>query len=472
MQRVVLFLLVLLAVACQKEQLPTQESPAPEKGRLQASKLNAVKIHVASILEADIAAQVDWNKIVSIEKNSKLMALKVPLRDVQSANYHFLIINMDKNGNPASISRNIVRYQSRYGLEQFPTFVMNKNYATGKTKEYLIPSKPFQSDNGNGRNIRRLSLEAPGSTLPMVTVVGTYANGTTGTLLTGTTAYIMAAMLGMEGSGGTSGTDGTGNGDPANSNYTNLDYIDPLSGGSGGGSTYEAPPIIITWELDESEDKPAINLEQYLKCFDAIPDAGASFQVKVYVDIPVNQTPDVLIGTSQSTGEFGPGHVFMKLTKINGSQSVSQVIGFYPGSGLKSATMNPVPSKIVNDGNAQGVQHEFNASLTMADWNADEFRRLLNELRTNSTRNYELDEYNCANFVAGSINAIRPGTLGSDGVAVYDPTNALFNNTIIPFSPNGMYKALSRQKYSGGPYANNIDIGVNLKAQASNGPCN
>jgi hypothetical protein len=470
MQRIAVILLVLLAVACQKEKLPTEENSAQstQAGKQYADKLSAVKIYLKNKVDPSLESQIDWEKATRIEKQGKLKAWKVEMKGNDRLNLQFVLINVDQNGNPGSVSRNIVRYETRFGIDRFPVFVLNQNYATGVTKQYFTTEKNLGKTQ---REVKRLSLDG-GGTLPMVTVIGQYSNGSTSGAISGSAAYILAAMLGMEGSSGSSGGDGTGTGDP-NSNYTNLDYLDPLYGTSGGGTVYDnPPPAVITWELDESDKKPAIDIEKYLKCFDNIPDAGATYQVKVYVDIPVNQTPDVLIGTSQSTGEFGPGHVFMKLTKFNGSQTVSQVFGFYPANGLKSASMNAVPSKMVDDGNAQGTQHEFNASLSMGNWNGTEFRQLIQQIRNNSSRQYELDQFNCANFVATCINSVKPGTLGSDPVLVYDPTNMLFNNTVVPFSPNGMYKELSRQKYSGSPYANNIDVGVNLKAQASNGPCN
>jgi hypothetical protein len=471
MQRIAVVLLVLLAVACQKEKLPIEDNAAQsvQAGKQYADKLSAVKIYLKNKVDPSLENQMEWENATRIEKQGKLKAWKIGMKGNDRLNVQFVLVNVDHNGNPGSASRNIVRYETRFGVDRFPVFILNQNYVSGITKQYFTVDDNMS---GSGRKVKRLSLDG-GGTLPMVTVIGQYSNGSGTAAVSGSAAYILAAMLGMDGSSGGSAGEGTGNGDGASNNYTNLDYLDPLYGTSGGGTTYDnPPPAVITWELDESDKKPAIDIEKYLKCFDNISDAGATYQVKVYVDIPVNQTPDVLIGTSQSTGEFGPGHVFMKLTKFNGSQTVSQVFGFYPANGLKSASMNAVPSKMVDDGNAQGTQHEFNASLSMGNWNGTEFGQLIQQIRNNSSRQYELDQFNCANFVATCINGVKPGTLGSDPVLVYDPTNMLFNNTVVPFSPNGMYKDLSRQKYSGSTNSNSIDIGVNLKAQASSGPCN
>ncbi|HSR38287.1 MAG TPA: hypothetical protein VLL95_05185, partial [Phnomibacter sp.] len=419
MQRIAVFLLVLLAVACQKEKLPTEENSAqPTQAVKQyADKLTAVKLFLKNKVDPSLDNLLEWEGATRIEKQGKLKAWKVGMKGSDRLNVQFVLVNVDQNGNPGSASRNIVRYETRFGIDRFPVFILNQNYATGVTKQYFTVDTDM---GGSGRNVKRLSLDG-GGTLPMVTVIGQYGNGSTTGVVSGSAAYILAAMLGMEGSSGGSSGEGTGNGDGAFNNYTNLDYLDPLYGTSGGGTVYDnPPPAVITWEMDESDKKPAIDIEKYLKCFDNIPDAGATYQVKVYVDIPVNQTPDVLIGTSQSTGEFGPGHVFMKLSKFNGSQTVSQVFGFYPANGLKSATMNAVPSKMVDDGNAQGTQHEFNASMSMGNWNGPEFRQLLQQIRSNSTRQYELDQFNCANFVATCINGVKPGTLASDPVLVYD----------------------------------------------------
>ena len=67
-----------------------------------------------------------------------------------------------------------------------------------------------------------------------------------------------------------------------------------------------------------------IDINKMFKCFDNIPDAGATFTVKACVDIPNNNDPTVLWNLSNRAG-----HVFLTLSKSNGSQTITQSIGFY-----------------------------------------------------------------------------------------------------------------------------------------------
>jgi hypothetical protein len=63
----------------------------------------------------------------------------------------------------------------------------------------------------------------------------------------------------------------------------------------------------IEEEDDEAEtNKAGINIEDYLKCFDNLPDAGAQFTIKVMVDIPVDANPNSLINRGTNGFECRP----------------------------------------------------------------------------------------------------------------------------------------------------------------------
>jgi len=163
------------------------------------------------------------------------------------------------------------------------------------------------------------------------------------------------------------------------------------------------------------------------------------------------------------------GHVFISLTKTNGFNSASQTLGFYPATDYKSVSLNPVTSKISNDG-AIGTLHEYNASITLDGWNGAEFRALLDQLRLNSTIRYEIDGFNCANFIGSSVNAVKPGTLNSVSTIGVNPLNPteLIN---IPWSPNGLYKSLVDQKATNPSLAPKIETNVVKQGPPGNGPC-
>jgi hypothetical protein len=146
---------------------------------------------------------------------------------------------------------------------------------------------------------------------------------------------------------------------------------------------------------------------------------------------------------------------------------VSQTLGFYPASDYKSLTLTPVTSKLADDGKS-GATHEFNASLSLEGWNTAEFKALLNQLRLNSTMKYEIDGFNCANFIGSSLNAVKPNTLNSVSTTGINPLNPTELIT-IPWSPNGVYKALVDQKASNPSLP--ISTGVVNQSGNSSGPC-
>lgn len=221
------------------------------------------------------------------------------------------------------------------------------------------------------------------------------------------------------------------------------------------------------WEMDESPAQEAIDLDEYLSCFDNIPDAGAVYTIKVMVDIPVDANPNSLIYVG-ATG-LSVGHVFLNISKSNDSKVISQTIGFYPASDYKSLTLSAVTSKLADDGK-NGLNHEFNASLLIDGWNSAEFKALLNQLRLNSTMKYEIDGFNCANFVGSCLNAVKPNTLSSVSTTGINPLNPS-ELISIPWSPNGVYKALVDQKTSNAAMAAKIVTGVMSNAFSSSGPC-
>jgi hypothetical protein len=462
MQRVAVVLLVLLAAACSKEKIVSDPAnPGGDKAAAYQEKLTSperqaretVKMHLGRNLDLRTLLELDWEKFSIVRKNRNMIAVKIPLKNCDDQNFRFLLVNMEK-GKPTTFFRNEIRFALKRGKRGLPELVRNYDFQRRKWTEYDLRSN--KARNNTGRNVEKKSLVAPGGSLPLITIVGTYSDGSAGGAFSGDIAYMMAGMFGVSTNAGTGSL-----------NNGILDYLDPLYVPDAGGSNSLLTEV-IEWEMDETDQADQVNLNEYLKCFDNIPDAGSNFSIKIMVDIPVDANPNSLINVG-ATG-LSVGHVFMTLTKSNGNQSVSQTLGFYPSSGFKSLTLNPVTSKIANDGEF-GDSREFNASLTLDGWNAAEFKALLNQLRFNSTMRYEIDGFNCANFVGTCLNAVRPGTLGSIATMGVNPLNPteLVN---IPWSPNGVYKSLIDLKVSNSPLASKVETNVVKKAGTSAGPCN
>lgn len=248
------------------------------------------------------------------------------------------------------------------------------------------------------------------------------------------------------------------------------------SGGStgepqGGGETPSDPcgtpttPVIIV-EDDGGPRSGIIDLDDYFKCFDNISNNGASYNIKLYADIPVNNKPQFL------TSGVTPGHAFITLTKANGIESVSQTFGFYPKSTWASVAFAPVESCIVDNG-AFGKEHEFNASINM-DISDANFESLLILAKSYANMDYDLNDYNCTDFALQCFNYSRPGNeiiipdliLPNGSPIAPVPANYDFGQT-----PNVLYTTLKSMKESGHPEANNIEVGVKYSTR-SKGVCN
>lgn len=127
-----------------------------------------------------------------------------------------------------------------------------------------------------------------------------------------------------------------------------------------------------------------------------MPDAGASFSVKLCTDIPVNSDPLFPVDFSLS-----PGHTFLTLIKTNGAQNITQSFGFYPDSRWNIAGFS-VTSKIKDNG-VQYNEHEYNASIVMNNISAAQFNQILSASQTAAQSNYNLQYNNCTNYALGYI---------------------------------------------------------------------
>jgi hypothetical protein len=224
------------------------------------------------------------------------------------------------------------------------------------------------------------------------------------------------------------------------------------------GYVYEEPAMLVDYEAAAYD--PAIDLQKYLNCFSRISDAGAISSIEIFADIPVDGDPNKLL--NYQTGS--PGHTFIKITKSNGGQSVSQNIGFYPDEGWKVSLSNaPVDGKFVDNSG-----HEYNASLKMI-LNAMQVKRVLTEIGYLARFiKYDIDEYNCTDFALDVFNKARSESLK---IPMYEiPGGMTVGGTR---TPQGLYNQLKSMKQSGSPEAANIMVSKSkFWTSKSTGPCN
>ena len=248
-------------------------------------------------------------------------------------------------------------------------------------------------------------------------------------------------------------------------NYTYLEYLEPAGDGGnpdGSGGNEE----IIEFEIDDPDSKPGVNITQLFNCFDQVPGGpSTTYSITLNADIPVNsnETFPVLI--------TNPGHVFLTITKTNGSQSVTQSFGFYPQVGRESLTLNSVPSKIVNDGN-----HEINASIRMPDINEASFNLIKYNAIYEASQLYNLSTNNCANFAIKLFNYARsnsPISVPIFHVTIPSLSGIPILNLSIIQSPQALYSTLNTMKNTGNPEAANIHVNRNrsTKSPPSQGEC-
>jgi hypothetical protein len=215
------------------------------------------------------------------------------------------------------------------------------------------------------------------------------------------------------------------------------------------------------------------DVSKMMNCFESmLKGTGTTYSATIYVDIPNNDDP----ASTWNWQEFSPGHTFISLTAANnGGTIVTQTFGFYPDCGPCSIACLPVDSYTKNDGRL-GIEHEYNASLTMTDLNAIQFQTMINTAIEKSKKSYDLDDYNCTSFALDVINSARPvynplistATVDVPGIS---PSPPFFSDHSVLESPSGLYKTLKDMKSAGNPEANKIQVNVNSRAGTSKGEC-
>lgn len=228
-------------------------------------------------------------------------------------------------------------------------------------------------------------------------------------------------------------------------------YYTPASGGGGGGNG-SAPTVQVDYEAPESKD--AIDMSKYLKCFAAAQPAADDYTVTICVDLPVDADPSKFFNWSDAS----PGHTFIELYKNGDGGLVQQNFGFYPNSSWKTVVgPDNIASKIADE-----AGHEYQEKYTIAV-SAGQFQQALAAAQRNSTHDYNVAEYNCADFALGVFRAAG-GNLNVPQYQIPGFPSGDGSNT-----PEGVYQAIAGLVLAGNKAA--MANGQKQWIGDSHGPC-
>ncbi len=190
---------------------------------------------------------------------------------------------------------------------------------------------------------------------------------------------------------------------------------------------WEYAPILHT---DQNDNDPFIDLQKMINCFNQVPDLGATYSIKLCTDIPFDYFPDAPFNHTGS-----PGHTFLTLTKTNGSQSVSQSMGFYPAS----KSLNTVSGGFKDNGIA-GDGHEYNASITISNASVSNFNTVVQYILLHQNDGYNLAHYNCTNLVVSAFNSVINPPIVMQPFPVILPPATAGVILVVDQSPQGLYQ--------------------------------
>lgn len=417
-----------------------------------------------SILEKDYA-QLDFENTVITNYNWGIKTVRIPFKTFEPGE-NFVALKMSING--AIEAAKIIEIKSVRTTGK--AIKGNVNLYNGDIAIYSLKRKKVIHsiiENGfiksfhsfNSISLLQKSVVpviAPSIDLPEVILISNVVGG--GDSYSWSTWANLLSILNVGTSGGGAGGIGNGTGSPG-SYYENIG----LTGNTGSvsGSTGNlSGAILVDYEIGNTN--PAIDISKYIKCFQNIPDAGSVCSIEILTDIPVDTNPNAFFDWENES----PGHTFLKITKSNGSQSVTQHIGFYPESNWKTMlTPAPIKGKFVDN-----ATHEFNASLKMNITPAELQKALTQMSYLARFVNYDIDEYNCTDWALDVFNKARSSSIQL-AIPLYQiPGGQAPYGTS---TPQGLYKVLKSMKNMGGPESNKILVSNQKRfAGQSLGPCN
>jgi hypothetical protein len=438
--------------------------------------LSDIKLQLKDSISTNDYHQLDFNNsFVTNNQHPGQSILKIPFKNKSIAE-DFILLNVEKN-NHFSFGKiiNLTKTENQTASVNFEfyghveIFSLNRKIMISSdiAKGYV---EAFRNAEKN-KNLKKQIVVIP--LMPDVVIICTYPAYEGG--ITTSEWYNLQSFITGGGSGGSTGTNGSGGFESGGNDgsgtgasggyYSQANPYNNNAGnggdnaGGGGATPIIDEPILIDYEL--AENLPKIDITKYLQCFSSVPDDGATCTIKILTDIPVDSDPTAFFDWKNGS----PGHTFIQLTKVNGSMSVQQNIGFYPVSGWKNIISNaPVEGKFAdNDG------HEFNASLVM-NLTPEKLKKTITHIQylANFVK-YDIDDYNCTDFALDVFNYQRGGMQLE--IPLYNiPGGEAAKGTA---SPHGLYKKLITIKELGNEDSENVMIpGVKGFAGSSNGPCN
>lgn len=425
-----------------------QIADAPRPWLPSASYTEAIRAYLKTNLSDSDYAKVDLHSLL-LSKEPTGWYLRIALLH-KRMDRDFLLLQTDSLGNCITgkfvhISRDSSTLKSFTGTirtESIFHMAAKQTIITNGVTEFMLDADPDDEDDSK-------APDPCSDCLPLVVVVG-YAPPGGG----GDVSY--DDYLSLSGLAGTTNPVSTVPGNPVSGVYSLLTGQPVTATGSSPGTASPKPIPQVTINYETSVSKPGIDVNAFMKCFSAVPDAGSSCSVTIYSDLPVNDNPSYIFNIL--TG--ATGHCFLQLSKINGSQSVTQVIGFTTSKPIAMLGF-PVPGKIVDNG-----MHKYNASLTLDLTPAQLTTEINAVVAMGSTPQYDLWENNCVDYALGILNAVRPSNPLHVGMSI-DPS------TDDPYqTPQSLYIALTNLKEQNGPDAANITLDVIKNAGGSHGACN
>ena len=434
---------VLLFCSCQKHILPK-----PEAGPLPKDFLARLQSYLCLHLAQDELQKLDFSTCTySVIGRSCYLQIAFSGRKPTE---EFLLVETDATGD---CTRGAVvklhRSPGMPGKFDGTIFLRNidrKDFVTsniaGGYIEKLHPH--LQSQVAINSSTRPDVIPDPSQLLPEVVVIGYLPGNNTATTWIN---YMLAqAILDMAG-----GSPGSSPGGAAGGIYSPVGPAPAALGGSGNNS------LLINYETCFAA--PAIDVTAFMQCFANIPDPGAQCSITIYTDLPVNNEPKAIF--NWYTG--ATGHAFLQLSKANGNQAATQVLGFAAQKPLQALIGNgPVTCKMVDNGG-----HKYNGSLTM-QLSGVQLKAIIKQIEFISANifYYSIDRYNCADFVLQVINSIR----GTDPLVV--PKFQIPGQSFSASNtPEGLYDLLLAMQEAGDPAANEILTEAVLHAPLSKGPC-
>lgn len=201
------------------------------------------------------------------------------------------------------------------------------------------------------------------------------------------------------------------------------------SGGGSGGSpttTYSATNFIAAAPIN------AINLQQRLDCFNTVPtNSSTTYKMTIHVHSARQGHPSQEFNLT--TGD--PGHAYITLEKVNGSNVQRLSFGFYPKySSLVTPTKQPVVSGIGEEHSNPLRRSDIRYSLNL---NETAFNNAVNSAASNSSNSYSLSDYNCTDYAIAVFNA---------GVSSTQQLNVPNSNITGFTTPGALYSTLNQMK--------------------------